>query len=89
MDRHRRLLAVSAAASLMAFALAGAKAEDAYPSKPIRIVVSFAAGGPTDHAVENRPYGVLRGLANLVASLAFDENGFTRGSVLGARRGRR
>jgi len=34
----------------MAIALAStwASAEDAYPSKPVRIIVSFAAGGPTD-----------------------------------------
>src|SRR5216684_6961695 len=32
----------------LALAGVGAKAEDRYPSKPVRIVVSFAAGGPTD-----------------------------------------
>jgi tripartite-type tricarboxylate transporter receptor subunit TctC len=46
MDKHRRLLAVIA--SLVAFAGTVANAEDTYPSRPIRMVIPFAAGGPTD-----------------------------------------
>jgi tripartite-type tricarboxylate transporter receptor subunit TctC len=33
---------------MIALASEGAKSEEGYPSKPVRIVVSFAAGGPTD-----------------------------------------
>lgn len=36
------------AAGVAALACGGANAEDRYPSKPVRIVVSFSAGGPTD-----------------------------------------
>lgn len=28
--------------------LAGAQAQDAYPDKPIRVIMPWAAGGPTD-----------------------------------------
>jgi tripartite-type tricarboxylate transporter receptor subunit TctC len=34
--------------TVVALAGAAANAEDQYPSKPVRMVVSFAAGGPTD-----------------------------------------
>jgi tripartite-type tricarboxylate transporter receptor subunit TctC len=49
MGRRDRLLAALAAV-VLACALVGApaKAEDKYPSKPVRIIVSFSAGGPTD-----------------------------------------
>jgi tripartite-type tricarboxylate transporter receptor subunit TctC len=33
---------------VLALACGGVHAQDRYPSKPVRIVVSFAAGGPTD-----------------------------------------
>jgi len=44
----RRLLLSAALVLAGSCALAGAKAEDNYPSKPVRIIVSFSAGGPTD-----------------------------------------
>ena len=42
------LLNFIAAASLVAMATASAQAADIYPNKPIRLLVGFAAGGPTD-----------------------------------------
>src|SRR5690348_15032980 len=42
----RRLL--GGLAVVLALAGSAASAEDQYPSKPIRVMVSFAAGGPTD-----------------------------------------
>ena len=45
LPRRKFLHLVAAAAAL---ACGGANAADQYPSKPVRIVVSFSAGGPTD-----------------------------------------
>jgi tripartite-type tricarboxylate transporter receptor subunit TctC len=48
MSSHRVPTKTIAGFLVLAFVSAVVSAEDAYPSKPVRIVVSFAAGGPTD-----------------------------------------
>ncbi len=48
MTLRRGLFAIAASLVASAIACAAAQAEDAYPSKPIRMVIPFAAGGPTD-----------------------------------------
>jgi tripartite-type tricarboxylate transporter receptor subunit TctC len=50
MAKHLRLSAAAGAAIIATFALAGARvqAADDYPSRPVRMIIPFAAGGPTD-----------------------------------------
>src|SRR5216684_4576394 len=81
MDRHRRLPTTSAV-GLLAFALLGAsaQAQDAYPSKPVRIIVSFAAGGPTD--IVARVMGAKMG--DLLGQQFVVENRTGAGGNLGA-----
>ncbi len=45
---RRRFLAGLALACLAAVSVQPAQAQDKYPSKPIKMIVSFAVGGPTD-----------------------------------------
>ncbi len=44
----KSMLTLFAAATLAVATAGGALAQNAYPTKPIRLVVGFAAGGPTD-----------------------------------------
>ncbi|OZI30725.1 ABC transporter substrate-binding protein [Bordetella genomosp. 10] len=46
--RTRKFLAVLAVAALAAYLPAGAARADDYPSRPIRMEIGYAAGGPTD-----------------------------------------
>jgi len=79
MDRHRGLLAVSIIASFLTVAPA-ANAGEAYPTHPIRMVVPFSAGGPTD--IVARIMGAK--MSDLLGQQVFAENRTGAGGNLGA-----
>jgi tripartite-type tricarboxylate transporter receptor subunit TctC len=64
----------------VAFALAGAHAEDAYPTKPVRMIIPFSAGGPTD--IVGRVMGAR--MAELLGQSFVIENRTGAGGNLGA-----
>ena len=55
MNRRKLLIGAAALAGSASLGTKAAFAQDAYPSKPIRLVVPFPPGGPTD--VFGRRYG--------------------------------
>ena len=81
MDTQHRWPATFAGIAV-AFALGSAevKAEDKYPSKPVRIVVSFSAGGPTDTVA--RVMGAK--MADLLGQQFVVENKVGAGGNIGA-----
>jgi len=66
--------------TVFALACGGANAQDRYPSKPVRIVVSFSAGGPTDTVA--RVMGAK--MAELLGQQFLVENKVGAGGNLGA-----
>jgi tripartite-type tricarboxylate transporter receptor subunit TctC len=63
-----------------AFACSGVTAQDSYPSKPVRIMVSFAAGGPTDQVARI----MSAKLTDLLGQTFIVENRTGAGGNLGA-----
>jgi len=67
-------------AGIAAFAVAHAQAEDAYPTRPVRMVIPFSAGGPTD--IVGRVMGTKMG--ELLGQTFVIENRTGAGGNLGA-----
>jgi tripartite-type tricarboxylate transporter receptor subunit TctC len=80
MNTHRRLFAISAAVGILALATGDATAEDAYPTHPIRMIVPFSAGGPTD--IVARIMGAK--MSEVLGQQVFAENRTGAGGNLGA-----
>src|SRR4029450_10323844 len=68
------------AAGVVALVCGGANAQDRYPSKPVRMVVSFSAGGPTDTVAR----GMSARMAELLGQQFVVENRVGAGGNIGA-----
>jgi len=64
----------------LGFASANAKADESYPNRPVRIIVSFSAGGPTD--IVGRVFA--QKLTELLGQQFFVENKVGAGGNIGA-----
>ncbi|TMI99988.1 MAG: tripartite tricarboxylate transporter substrate binding protein [Alphaproteobacteria bacterium] len=78
--RSRRTLILLAALATLGLPGPPANAEDQYPSRPVRIVVSFSAGGPTD--IVGRV--IAQKLSELLGQQFFVENKVGAGGNIGA-----
>src|SRR5947199_8125296 len=78
--RSSRVLILSATIAVLAMTGPLASADDTYPSRPVRIVVSFSAGGPTD--IVGRV--IAQKLSELFGQQFFVENKVGAGGNIGA-----
>src|SRR5438067_2521769 len=78
--RSSRVLILSAAIAVFAMTGPLASADDTYPNRPVRIVVSFSAGGPTD--IVGRV--IAQKLSELFGQQFFVENKVGAGGNIGA-----
>ena len=76
--RRRQIVLMPFAAGLAALGTSLARGAESYPSKPIRMVVPFPAGGPTD--IVARPFAQLLG-NSLKQSVVIDNRGGAGGSI--------
>jgi tripartite-type tricarboxylate transporter receptor subunit TctC len=76
----RTTCAAMLASIVAALAPAGAQAEDAYPTRPVRMIIPFSAGGPTD--IVGRVMGAKMG--DLLGQTFLIENRTGAGGNLGA-----
>src|SRR5215467_7961577 len=79
METRRRFLRLAAAAAAVPVSLPGARALD-YPSRPVRIVVAFSPGGPTDIFARL----VAQSLTDQLGKQCFVENVGGGGGSIGA-----
>lgn len=78
MQTHRRFMAFALAAAFVLPTMASAQA---YPSRPVKLVVAFAAGGPTDVLARI----VAQGMSKTLGQQVIVENRVGGGGTIGTR----